>query len=159
MEAWLNEYSNEIEWWQRVGHTLDVDGGAASGAARESITPLVPTKWAQGNPYNTNLTFDGKTSLAGCAAVAIGQIIYYWGTRGYHRGRMKTKAYKTSTNLYNVASLPPLTSFDYVHLTKSKPTTKTNIEAVASLLEHVGKALQSDYTPGWTSVSTDKLVH
>ena len=158
LESWLNEYSNEVGWWQRVGHTLDVDEGAASGVARESITPLVPTKWAQGNPYNTNLTFDGKTSLVGCAAVAIGQIIYYWGTRGYHRGCTKTKAYKTKTNLYDVAALPPLTVFDYVHLVAKKPSTKTNIEAVASLLERVGKALQSDYAVGGTSVSTDKLV-
>lgn len=158
LETWLGEYAAEVEWWQRVGSKLDVDEGAASGVARESITPLVPTKWAQGNPYNTNLTFDGKTSLVGCAAVAIGQILYYWATRGYHRGCMATKAYKTRTNLYEVAALSPLTVFDYVHLTAKKPSTKDNINAVATMLEYVGKALQSDYAVGSTSVYTNMIV-
>ena len=158
MKDWIEEYANEIEWYKRVGHTLEADSGEASTAERKTIPSLVPTIWAQGAPFNNNLTYDGKKCLVGCAAIAVGQIVYYWGTRGYHRGCTAVKAYKTETNLYNVDALPPLTVFDYVHLTAKKPTAKTDIAAVAKLLEYVGKALQSDYGQGSTSVYTDKIA-
>ncbi|MDR3000373.1 MAG: C10 family peptidase, partial [Fibromonadaceae bacterium] len=45
------------------------------------IDPIVPVQWRQGTPFNNNLTnpncSDGKNS-AGCVAVAVAQILYYW---------------------------------------------------------------------------------
>ena len=158
MREWLNEYADEIEWYKRVGCELDVESGAASASERKTIPHLIPTKWAQSAPYNNNLVFDGKKCLVGCAAVAIGQVFYYWAKKGYHRGCTATKAYKTETNLYNVAALQPITVFDYKHFTPNKPTKKEDIDAVAELLEYIGKALQSDYGQGSTLVYTDKLA-
>lgn len=156
---WFDEYANEIEWYKNIGQTLDVDSGAAVDTSkRNSISPLLACKWAQGTPFNNNLVFDGKKSLVGCGAIAVGQVLYYWGTKGYHRGCTATKAYKTETNLYDVAALSPLTVFDYANLTKGKPTAKVKIDAVAKLLEYVGKALQSDYGQGATSVYTNKIA-
>ena len=152
----LGDYADEVGWWQRIGHALDADEGAASG--RESIPAMTKTKWAQGSPFNSNLTFEGKQCLVGCGAVAISQILHYWYTRGYCRGCKPTKKYKTRTNLYNVDALPALTVFDYADLTEGKPTTKASINAVATMLEYVGKALQSDYAVGGTSVWTSDIV-
>lgn len=40
--------------------------------------PLLTTQWGQGSPYNAKcFTDDGKSALAGCVPIAIGQICYY----------------------------------------------------------------------------------
>ena len=124
----------------------------------KTIDPLLKTKWGQGTPYNKNLVFEDKSTLVGCAAIAAGQIIYYWGTKGFHRGCTATPAYTTLTNGYTVKALPSTITFDYKNLTATKPTTDKSKEAVAKLLEYVGKAMYSDYKPNSTTVYTDKIV-
>ena len=145
---WLGEYEREVEWWQNAEHE---DLGATGAAEERTSTPaMLKTAWGQGTPYNGNLTFNGKKSLVGCNAVAIGQIMYEWWKRGYSRGCTATPEYTTSTNQYKVAALPPITAFDFKNMTNGKPTASTSKKAVATLLEYVGKALQSDYAPDGT---------
>ena len=154
LASWLGEYEREVEWWQQAEHEPTDATGAAEG--RVSTPAMLKTAWGQGSPFNDNLSFGGKKSLAGCNAVAIAQIMREWHKRGYTRGCTATRGYTTKTNKYKVAALPPITAFDFANMTNSKPTTSAGKKAVATLLEYVGKALQSDYAPGGTSAYPSK---
>lgn len=151
MAAWLAEYASEVEWWVRVGESMQTPEGAgliparAPKAPRQSITPMIATKWSQTAPYNDNIVLSGKKCVTGCNATAAAQIIYYWGTRGYHRGCKATEEYTTSTNEYIVPSLPAITVFDYLDLVE-KPKTDKQKAAVSQLMEYLGKTFHSDYT-------------
>ena len=46
--------------------------------------------------------------------------------------------------------LPPIACFDYKNMTAGMPETKEQIEAVSTLLEYVGKAVQLNYSPSGT---------
>ena len=153
LEGWIEDYSREIDWMQRFGEAMAApEEAAAEAAVTEDIEALIKTKWNQDAPYNQNLTFEGKKCYVGCVPVAIGQILYYWAQKGFRRGCKASKAYTTRTNLYKVEGLPPVTSFDYDHMTTGKPTTKAAKKAVADMLETIGKAVCADYTPTGTGV-------
>lgn len=154
LKDWLGEYEREIEWYQNAQHEPLDATGAAQG--RVSTAAMLTTTWAQTAPYNNNLTFDGKKCVTGCNATAISQIMLYWTKLGYLRGCTATPEYITATNKYKVAALPPITAFDYKNMTDGKPTTTAAKKAVAQIMEYIGKAVQSDYTPNGTLARISK---
>lgn len=120
---------------------------------RVSIKPLIECQWGQGSPYNGKLKVGSKTMLAGCTALAIAQICYYWMVqKGYHRGSKATAKYTTPTNKYAMSALPALMVFDWKNLVP-KPTTTAQKNAVATLCEYIAKALKSDFGKSATSAS------
>ncbi|MBO4849851.1 MAG: C10 family peptidase [Prevotella sp.] len=151
---WLGEYEREVEWYQNAQHEPLDATGAAQG--RVSTPAMIKTTWAQGTPYNQNLTLGGKKSVTGCNATAISQIMLYWARQGYVRGCTATPEYTTATNKYKVAALPPITAFDFANMTNGKPTTTAAKKAIAQLMEYVGKAVQSDYAPDVTLARLSK---
>ncbi len=160
---WLQEYASEIEWFERVGESLVPPEGEglipsrAPKAPRQNVSMLMNTKWSQKAPYNDKITFGGKKCPTGCNATAAAQLVYYWGMRGYHRGCLATDAYKTSTNGYDVAALPPLTVFDYINLVQ-KPKTDKQKAAVAQLMQHIAYTFHSDFTANGTGASPKKVA-
>jgi len=163
VEQWLSDYAAEVRWLQQ-GEILVEDapsdastasGGSAVAQERQDTPVLCTAKWAQGHPYNARLKFPAyaQNCVVGCVAVAIGQIMRYWGQKGYHRGSTATTAYRYSGYPVEVDALPPLTAFDYAHLTDRTPKTTEEIEAVATLLERVGKAVKLCYKEKATSGS------
>jgi len=136
---------------------------AAKATTRKTIQPLVLSKWAQGEPFNDKISLNGKKWLTGCNATALAQILYYWGCQDhngkkYHRGCTAVKAYTTETSKFKVEALPPITVFDYAHLTADKPKTKAEKAAVSTLLEYCSKSIQSDYKQGATSASASDVA-
>ena len=161
VEWWLRGYAADIAWQESrpmliedVQEDAEVDKPTAS-EPRKTIPYMVKTKWGQGSPYNNHLDFGDGKCLVGCPAVMIGQIMHYWGTKGYRRGCTATTDYQWKGERYKVKALPPITMFDYANLTTSKPKTKEQIEAVASMLEHIGKAIKSNYDIDATWAQTD----
>lgn len=126
-----------------------------AAGALTSVTPLIATKWNQTAPWNQNLTLNGEKCLVGCVPISIGQLLYYWATKGFRRGCTASKAYKTKTNGYEIDALPPVTVFDYEHMVTGKPASKAAKKAVADMLEHIGKAVKADYKPSATGTRTD----
>lgn len=160
MEWWLQGYAAEVEWWQAMGESINDDTPQmtkAPAAPRQSIPMLMTTKWSQKSPYNDTIVFNGQKCVTGCNATAAAQVIYYWSTRGYHRGCTATTAYVTSTNKYEVDALPPLASFDYIHLVE-KPKTDKEKKAVQDLMVYLGRTMHSNYTPTATGAYTHKLA-
>lgn len=156
-EEMLGDYAREVEWWQTIGRDLPAEATLEESVktTAEDVEALIMTKWNQTAPWNQNLTFEGKKCLVGCVPISIGQLLYYWAQKGYRRGCMASSAYKTSTNLYEVQPLPPVTVFDYDSMVVGKPSTAASVKAVADMLEHIGKAVKADYKPTATGTKTD----
>lgn len=155
LEEWLQGYADEVDN-ARLGRCLieDEEPGMVYDTAKADIPAMIKATWAQTAPYNANLVFgdayEGKACKVGCVAVAIGQILYYWGQKGYRRGCTATTGYRYTNNPAIVCALPPITVFDYKNLTAGKPGTKAQKAAVATLLEYCGKASKLDYSPTGT---------
>lgn len=152
----LGEYDRQITQYQNCGIDIGIGGEMFGDSDRQSIQPLLKTVWAQGSPYNDRLLFNGEKCVVGCVALSMAQILYYWGVVGkdgkkYHRGCIGTEAYTTRTNKYKVDALPPITKFDYDHLTLKTPASSASIKAMSIFLEYCGKALQSNYGTSVTS--------
>lgn len=153
LEDWLADYDKEIDIQSR----LDKDE-IPIATDREAIPVLVKTRWAQGSPFNDRLVLDGTKCIVGCCAVAIGQVMYYWGTKGYHRGCTATQAYTTATNKYKVGALKNITVFDYKNLTQKSPTANSSIKAVSTLLEYISKSVKSNFGVTNTSSNATNMV-
>ena len=166
MAAWLEETAREVANYQskpKPKGIVKVKAIARETEPKEKrvrIEPLIKATWNQGAPYNQGLTFDGKSVIVGCNAVAIGMILLYWAKKGYRRGCTATKAYTSKSAKYKVPSLPPVTVFDFDNMTFGKPSTAAQKKAVADMLRHIGYALQSDYTTNLTTapVTNDVTV-
>lgn len=157
-EETIEDYAREVEWWQTIGQRITEEAAPVEmekAVIEQDVTPLIKTKWNQTAPWNQNLTFEGKKCLAGCVPISIGQLLYYWWTKGFSRGCMASPAYKTSTNIYEVEPMPAVPVFDFAHMVIGKPTTAASIKAVADMLEHIGKAVRADYKPTATGTKTD----
>ena len=147
---WMGEYERELAWYDTMGDMVADDPVMDTG--RKDVAPMLKTTWAQNSPFNAHLVFNGNACKVGCCAVASGQVMYYWWSQNYKRGCNFVPTYTTLTNKYKVDSLPARTSFDFKNMTTGAPKTAKSKEAVATFLEYVGKAMQSDYTPSGTGV-------
>ena len=149
---WLTEYADEVDWLQNGKRLILGDerpDEEPNMEGRKDIAYMVKTRWGQGKPYNNNLTIQGAKCLTGCTATALAQIMHYWGVMGYHRGCTELPSYQWSGGR-KVEAMPPITVYDYAHMTTSKPKTAAEISAVATLMEYVGKAIKSDFEPSGT---------
>ena len=112
-----------FKWWlEETAATLNAGTATASNVPegmKESVEPLLKTKWSQATPYNKYCPYDVSTTdkkeyraQAGCVATAMAQILYYYkgfthgvGTHGYsytHNGysdEAKTKLIKVTDYL------------------------------------------------------------
>ena len=126
--------------------------------SRVSVKPLIACRWGQGAPWYNNLKLAGKYHLVGCNALAIAQVMYYWGVqRGFHRGCKATTKYTTSTKKIVIDAMPPITVFDFANMTPTKPTTAKGKAAVAVMCSYIAKALRSDFGTGNTSAVRTRL--
>lgn len=93
----------------------------------ENVQPMLQTRWGQNAPYNNNCyTSNGQQALAGCAAVAIGQIV------AYHQ-------YPTSYNGH---------SYDWSSILQSDVVSESDTIAsnsVANLIHDIGVLIGMNY--------------
>lgn len=147
VEDWLTDYARELEQLEN-GTAALIDGEKGTQEDGETINPLIATKWAQKDPYNRYII---NGCVTGCGATAVAMLIKYWGDLGFHRGMPPTESYTTKTSKYIVPALKSVLSFDYKNMPTGKPRTSQEIAAVATLMQHVGYALKSDYKTTGTS--------
>ena len=135
-----------------------LDGCAKTRSAEDvphhdPVPDLITSHWTQRDPYNTYCpTLNGKTTITGCVATAMGQVMYYhkWPT-GETKG---IPHYTTKTNSIEIDSLPP-TTFDWYNILPiySNDYTQTQKEAVARLMRYCSSSVESDYKDGSTSAA------
>ena len=158
-------YAKQVKAWAEQDEPSQPRKAKAKAAStRVDIPAMIKAKWGQWSPFNDRIRLDGKECPTGCAAMALALILYYWGCQDhdgkqYHRGCMAVKSYKTSTLKSKITALPPITVFDYKHMTPGSPKTQEGKAAVAQMLEYLGKACKSDYTEKGTSAYLSQAYH
>ena len=145
--AWLQGYADEIEWLKNQPY-IDYPVNTRAGShEKETILPLVTTKWNQRAPYN-DLCPDysaSKRSVTGCVATAMAQVM------NYHKWPVAaTEAIPGYRDGYGVNQTPlEPTTFDWGNMLDSYGDSETQEQktAVARLMQYCGYAVEMNYGP------------
>ena len=168
MLSWLNGYAKEIEDFQARTSTTGYQPSAIHRVpTHPSISPLMTSKWSQGDPYNQEcpMYFTLGRSVTGCVATAYAQILYY------HRSKMVTEtqaampAYDTWTEHatyghLHVDGIPAGSPIDWDHMTDTYGGSSTGLQkkAVAQLMHYCGVAVNMDYTNGASGAQSSAVA-
>lgn len=122
-------------------------GRLTENTSAKSVPALLTSKWNQGCLYNSLCpTMSGPCGHAevGCVAVAMAQIMRYWGypTTGWGTHSYTNAGLTLSADFGN-------TTYDWEHMPDSltENSSEAEIEAVATLLYHCGVSLETRYGP------------
>ena len=170
MEDYLNDFVIRIQYgienhivadevtakqWQLV-KTL---GKLHDHKSTQAIEPLLTDKWHQGCLYNSLCPTKESTpcghAYVGCVALAMGQIMHYWGypSKGWGSRTYYDNGVSLSANFGN-------TEYDWSHMPDSLTETSSDaeIEAVATLLFHCGVAVKMSYGANSSNANTSLVV-
>ena len=159
MKNLLNEYAQQISLLDEVSHikgTKDETKNVVD--TRNSIAPLITTKWDQARPYWNmcpqvqNEDGEYEPSYTGCVATAMSQIMKYYNypaqttqvspsyQYGYGTGNMGEYITQYTEDL-------PVTTFDWAHMLDSYNGSEDQVytDAVATLMLYVGHAAHMTY--------------
>ena len=167
VKAVLEGYDEQIRFYKEQANTATLrtsDGGVSendivaeqwkmllSGTAPEpdyttSVAPLLTTTWNQSPYYNNMCPYDEnyyENTVTGCVATATAQIMKYWNhpTTGYGSHSYNHSAYGTLSANFGT------TTYDWNNMPTALSTNSTTAElnAVATLMYHVGVAIEMDY--------------
>lgn len=107
------------------------------------VAPLIQATWGQSGNYNDMCPSDSQgQALVGCVAVAMGQIMHYWGypANGYGSHDYYPSGYPHQEVDFGAAV------YDWANMPNSLDgATATQINAVATLLWHCGVAVNMIY--------------
>ena len=167
MEYYLKEFVSRIQYgienhieadeltakqWELVKST----GRPTNRKDAKAVEPLLTSKWHQGCLYNSlcpEMQGPCNHAEAGCVAVAMAQIMHYW---GYPETGWGSHSY-TNAGVTFSADFGS-TTYDWEHMPDSltENSSATEIEAVATLLYHCGVSVDMKYTNnGSMANSTD----
>ena len=161
VREWLSDYEEQIRFYKE--HVVpeicsSIDGvipvsqqwsrllaGESIQTLLTSVSPLVTTAWDQTPIYNNLCPYDsyyGERTVTGCVATATAQIMKYWNHPSVGYGSHSyisdygTLSANFGTTTYSWSQMP-------ASLTSSSSTSQIN--AVATLMSHVGIALETSY--------------
>lgn len=159
MKNLLNEYAQQISMLDEVSNVKGAIAAAKNVVdTRNSIAPLLTTKWDQARPYWNkcpqvqNEDGEYEPSYTGCVATAMSQIMKYYNypaqttqvipsyQYGYGTGNMGEYITQTTEDL-------PVTTFDWAHMLDSYNGSEDQVytDAVATLMLYVGHAAHMTY--------------
>ena len=151
--AHLAQYANEpVALWSEL-----LKGAMPKATLDTAVGPLMTTQWDQ-DPYYNELCPADRTStsghaLAGCTAVATAQVMKYWnfpengyGSHSYVHSSYDTLSADFGNTRYQWARMPNTLSFSSLQI---------NIDAVATLIYHVGVAVEMNYGPDGSGAPLD----
>ena len=159
MQFFLDMYKAEMEYLQaHPGQTVKIRNANLG----QSVEPMLTTLWQQGSnngrsPYNRLCPkTGGLTSLVGCAAVSLAQVMNYW---KYPAGSPALPAYTGERGVY-VPALPAYT-FDWDHMRntyKNENWTEEERDAISNLMRYIGQAEFMDYDPQMSGADEDQML-
>ena len=153
--AWMNNYKKQIAYIRNAPSEAEDNSefGSTSASTIQSATalkevaPMVTSTWNQGRYYDSQCPEDaysdyGGRALTGCAATAMGQVMYY---HKYPEVSADIPAYYCK-NYGEIAAIPP-TTYNWSEMTNklSKSSTQQQVDAVGTLLYHCGAAVGTNY--------------
>ncbi len=157
MQWWLSQYSEEIAAACKVSEA-PVPGAEVpynTSADRKKIAPMVNARYNQSEPYNLMCpTINGNTTVTGCSATAMAQIMRYF---KYPTTGTGSISYSWAGGSGETLSMDfSATTFDWNNIlniyTSSATTEQKN--AVALLMKACGYAQNMNYGVSASSAST-----
>lgn len=151
--AWLQGYIDEMKYLTSIGYKSSKTRSAVSKVA---IEPLVQTQWNQGDPFNLLCptdTWTGNTSVTGCVATAMAQVINYHIQHDNGPAALVTDipSYTTSSHSLSVSGFAagsPIPNKDLLLNIYDDGASDAQREAVAQLMVYCGVSVRMDYTSG-----------
>ena len=151
MVYWLEAYASQVDW--ASSHPASPSRAASERPSRASISPLLTTTWNQDAPYNllcpvsSNASSTDGRCPTGCVATSTSQVMNYheWPVKG-----TGSKSYTfTLDKVQHTRSMDFSTvTFDWANMLDSYSGSYTEAQgnAVATLMEAVGTAVEMQYT-------------
>ena len=137
-----------------------------SVADKKAISPLVTSKWNQGDPYNLltppyidqNSGSYNDHSATGCVATATTQIMYYWKWPQEACKTIPSYYYDWSGNRRTTEELPPIVfNWDAMTDTYDNNSSYESKLAVAELMLYAGHGMKSGYAGSTGATSGNAL--
>ena len=149
---WLSQYTEQIEHADASAVTKAPRRAKAATEERESIGPLIKTKWGQEYPYNSEIPIydpSGKPYVTGCVATAMAQVMYYHKCPATNGTGNYTSNYAVLYNDYEYGFSADFenTTYDWEHmlLDYSYGYSDEYAKAVGTLMYHVGVSVDMAY--------------
>ncbi|MBO4599372.1 MAG: C10 family peptidase, partial [Bacteroidales bacterium] len=164
VKGWLDDYEAQINFYRNLSdRRIRSSNSTADSIIKSywdgllgenppmppqytSVAPLLTTTWGQQPRYNSLCPYDyyyNERTVAGCVATAVAQIMKYWnhpaigyGSHSYTLSDYGTQSANFGATTYAWSSMPD-------SLTSSSSTTQ--VDAVATLIYHIGVAVEMDY--------------
>lgn len=155
LEAWLKIYATQITHAVNSGNSQDaviaaqwqaLSDDGFSGIQTQGISALISSLWDQRPYYNDLCPYDSgqqETTLTGCVATAMAQIMNYWqypntgkGVSRYQHSDYGLQSAEYGSTTYDWAGMPS-------RLTQS--SSSSQVAAIATLMYHCGVSVQMDY--------------
>ena len=150
MQFWLQMYADELARYaaRKPMAGLASMRRAAATASYPTIAPILgDVEWGQDTPYNDLCPkVGGERSVTGCVATAISQIMY---VHKYPTKGTGSKTYTTESNKLQLTANFGNTTYDWSNMLPYyyNNYNSTQVNAVATLMYHVGVAANMDYDP------------
>ena len=148
---WLADYESQIAFCK----VHDNGSKPQMRSCKSTVAPLLSTTWNQSPYYNNLCPYDNVQngrSVTGCTATATAQIMKYWNypTTGYG-----SHSYST-TNCGMVSANFGATTYNWTNMPNSLNaySTSTQLNAVATLIFHVGVAVEMNYHKNSSGAAT-----
>ena len=175
MKNWINDYAQQIAL---LDNYASIKGAIAAPKAanvvdtRNSIAPLITTKWDQATPYwnecpqfmNSDDEADGyELAYTGCVATSMSQLMNFYKYPEQTSQVIPAYSFTYSDGNYNYSTVQmpelPITTFDWAHMRDTYTGAEDEVytSAVAHLMFYVGCALKSQYGVSATGAYTDDI--
>ena len=159
IKGWLNGYERQIVYYQKHNSQLSIlnsqlnnewdnllENRMSEPPLYTAVSPLLSTTWDQ-SPYYNNLcpysNYYSERTVTGCVATATAQVMKYWnhpttgyGSHSYYHSTYGSLSANFGTTTYAWSNMPN-------QLTSS--STATQKSAIATLMYHVGVAVEMNY--------------
>ncbi len=168
VQDWLGGYAEQIEAIDApINNIPDPLEASVIAATKTKIVPLLFSKWDQGLPFNQECpsytTSSGSTtaetqySPAGCVAIAMAQIMYYYKSSF---GSLAIPAYTSSKdNFVNERPALPATTFNWSIMNPwyhNGSSNSASAQAVQKLVKYCGQAVEMAYGKKSSSATTQR---
>ncbi len=176
MKAWLDGYDRQMG---ELATMSDAQAEAVMSAPRKakvttrnSIAPLITTKWDQATPYwnecpqfmNSDNEADGyELAYTGCVATSMSQLMYFHKYPEQTTNVIPAYTFTYSDGNYNYSTVEmdelPTTTFDWAHMRETYTGAEDEVytSAVAHLMFYVGCALKTQYGVSSSGAYTDDI--
>lgn len=155
LQWWLDEYAREIKWL-RDNPAIGQQTFPIRRVDKETIGPLLTTKWNQDAPYNNMcpVSPEGSRCPTGCVATAMAQIINYFRLPAEHGTGKVSLTYEGKEYTFDFDS----ETFDWDNMLDfygaEGTYTQTQADAVAKLMYACGVSVDMGYSPQSSGASS-----